>query len=215
MYCSECGVEATGKFCWSCGAPLRAGASPAAAPPAPAVAWDPNEPSYAAVVALPGVRELLAAEADAADNPMTAEEFLATCQKVLPQPVPLVPLYEIVGPLYGRLGIKTGRTEKRSVALPAGVALAGVLASLARHGNDIRRVEQATDGCVVHAELSSSMWHGKGDIVVTVEQEGAGSSVEAATKIPGQVFDWGRSKVRLEALFEDLLDDRVRAATGA
>ena len=23
MFCSECGVEATGKFCWSCGKPLH------------------------------------------------------------------------------------------------------------------------------------------------------------------------------------------------
>ena len=212
MHCSECGVEASGKFCWSCGAALR---QPGAVPPAavpPAAAWDGEDPDYAAVVAIPAVRDLLGAEAAAADHPMSGEEFLAKCEKVLPQPVPLVPLAEVIVPIYAQLGIKTGRTEKRVVPLPAGVALAGVLLSLARHGNDINRVEQAEDGCVVHAKLKSTMWHHKGHLVVTVTREGSGAVIEAATKIPGQLFDWGQSKIRLQTLFEDVTDARVQAA---
>ncbi|HEX2196593.1 MAG TPA: hypothetical protein VHJ76_06675, partial [Actinomycetota bacterium] len=119
MYCSECGVEASGKFCWSCGAPLRRAPGSAPTEAAAPATWDPDDPSYAAVVAVPAVRELLAAEAAAADHPMSAEEFLAKCEKVLPQVVPLGPLVEILGPLGDRLGIKTGRTEKRTVSLPA------------------------------------------------------------------------------------------------
>ncbi|MDQ3953651.1 MAG: hypothetical protein M3279_11935 [Actinomycetota bacterium] len=216
MFCSACGVEATGKFCWSCGAPLREGGGPAESP-APTAAeaparWDPDEPTYAAVVVVPAVRELLAAEAAAADHPMSAEEFLAKCEKVLPQTVPLGPLAEIAAPLWAQLGVKTGRTETRTVALPAGVALAGVLVSLARHGNDVKRVEQAEDGCIVHAGIPSTVWHWKGHLVVAVRREASGASVEAATKIPGQLFDWGQSKIRLQALFDDVSDPRVQAA---
>ncbi len=210
MYCSECGEEASGKFCWSCGAALgRPGAVPPAAAP---VQWDPEDPDYAAVVVIPSVRDLLGAEAAAADHPMSGEEFLAKCEKVLPQAVPLGPLVEVIVPIYAQLGIKTGRTEKRLVPLPAGVVLAGVLLSLARHGNDITRVEQAEDGCVVHAKLKSTMWHHKGDLVVAVTREGSGAAIEAATKIPGQLFDWGKSKIRLQTLFEDVTDARVQAA---
>lgn len=183
--------------------------------PAPRVEWDRNEPSYADAISLPAVRDLLAASAGGADHEITAQEFVEKCAKVLPHAAPLVPVVDILGPLlYEHLGIKTGKTERRAVALPAGVALVGVLNSLARHGNEIRRVQQAADGCIVHAELRSNMWHHKGHLVVAVEQDGAGATVEAATKVPGQVFDWGRSKVRLQALFEDLTDARVHAAVG-
>jgi hypothetical protein len=48
------------------------------------------------------------------------------------------------------------------------------------------------------------MWSFAGDIVITVERQKEGTSVEAATVIKGQVFDWGKSKRLLNSLFEDI-----------
>ena len=48
------------------------------------------------------------------------------------------------------------------------------------------------------------MWSFAGDIVIIVERQKEGTSVEAATVIKGQVFDWGKSKRLLNSLFEDI-----------
>jgi hypothetical protein len=194
---------------------LRESGAPSSFPaPVAPVEWDRDEPDYATIVSVPAVRELLSREAAAADTPMSGEEFLERCEKTLPLKVPLGPLVEIAAPLLARLGVKTGRTQTRGFSLPAGSTLVGVLASLARHGNAVRRVEQAEDGCVIHAGLPSTMWHGKGDLVVAVKRESSGTSVEAATSIPSQLFDWGKSKARLEALFADIADPHVQEAAG-
>ncbi len=54
------------------------------------------------------------------------------------------------------------------------------------------------------AKLPSDLWALEGQVVVTVERAGPGTRVEAATKIPGQLYDWGKSTRCLAKLFADL-----------
>jgi hypothetical protein len=44
----------------------------------------------------------------------------------------------------------------------------------------------------------------KGRILVTLRADGGRVHIEAATKIPGQIYDWGRSKRMLAKLFGDV-----------
>ena len=45
------------------------------------------------------------------------------------------------------------------------------------------------------------MWSFEGQLVVTIERAGTATKIEAATNIPGQWFDWGKSTRCLEQLF--------------
>ena len=62
----------------------------------------------------------------------------------------------------------------------------------------------ATDGCVFEAVLPSDPMSLEGDLTVSVRRQGAGTEVAAATKIAGQMFDWGKSRRCLDVFFADL-----------
>jgi hypothetical protein len=206
MFCSQCGAEADGRFCWSCGAPLvRPDAAEPAAPTADtAVDWE-SEIRYDVITRQPGVRELLARQASLAKKRMSGEEFLEAVDGIAKLGVPLATLVEIVQPIYTRLGIGTGKVQTQTFELPPGRVLVGVLCSLARRGQALRSVEQATDGCVLEAALPSDMWSLEGDLVVTIRRaDGGGTRVDAATKVYGQLFDWGKSKGALRDLLRDI-----------
>jgi hypothetical protein len=88
---------------------------------------------------------------------------------------------------------------------PVGRVIVSVLGALARGGNELRDVVQAADGCALHAAIPSSMWHWAGDLVVLVRRTSPEkTSIEARTKIRGQMFDWGKSNARLTELLNDV-----------
>ncbi len=47
----------------------------------------------------------------------------------------------------------------------------------------------------------------EGDLLVSVRRTASGAEVDAATKIGGQLFDWGKSNRSLDRLFADLSRD--------
>ncbi len=66
------------------------------------------------------------------------------------------------------------------------------------------RVQQGTDGCILECSLPSDWRAFAGELVVDVERAPGGASVRAATMIPGQLYDWGKSKHVLERIFARL-----------
>jgi hypothetical protein len=48
------------------------------------------------------------------------------------------------------------------------------------------------------------MWSFEGDLFVTVRRRDADTEVEAATRIRGQLFDWGKSTSILDNFFADI-----------
>jgi hypothetical protein len=217
MYCSNCGSKATGNFCASCGSALQAsaaGQSTASAPHIPQAAapgdWS-EELRVDALLRVPEVRELVSKHAAQAAKRMTGEQFLDVCGKAL-EPfglamgggVSMGKVAEVAQPIYARMGIGTGKTRAQVFARPAGGVLVALLCSLARNGRTLRQASQAEDGCVIEAAIPSDMWSFEGDLLVTVQRRAEGTFVEAATKIKGQLFDWGKSKQLLDELFTDL-----------
>ncbi len=195
MHCSECGERAEGKFCWQCGAPLVLPAGPAD--------WQ-YEHRYEALIRVPEVRGTIAAHAGRARAGITGEQYLAMADKLIPMGVPLELLAQIVQPLYASWGIGMSRRRTERIETPIGRAIMRVLCSLASHGQTLRSVEQAADGCHITASLPSDFWSMAGDLLVSVRRDGEAAEVEAATKIQGQYFDWGKSNRRLATLFEDV-----------
>jgi hypothetical protein len=206
MFCSECGTEATGNFCWKCGARLaRPGPQDEGSKKweAAAIDWS-HEIRYEVIARQPQIRELLAREAASAKRRLTGEEFLAAIDKIANFGVSLSTLAGIAQPLTARLGIGTGKSRSGTFNLPPGRVIAGVLCSMARRGHTLQSVEQAPDGCVLQAALPSDMWSLEGDLFITIRRLASATAVEAATKVRGQLFDWGKSKAVLEDLFNDI-----------
>lgn len=204
MFCSNCGAEASGNFCSRCGAPLSQGPGPAE-PAAEEASGDwSREVVYERLIRIPEVRERISRHAAMASKRMSGQEFLALCEKVVPMGVPLEAIGSLAQPAYARLGIKTGKERSETLPIPPGTAIVGALCSLARRGQELRQVRQLDDGCLLEATLPSDMWSFAGDLLVEVHASGTGARVDAATKIGGQMFDWGKSNRCLNTLFEDV-----------
>jgi hypothetical protein len=234
MYCSECGKSAQGKFCWNCGTPLTSGAAsaPGAAPvdvTGPTAAFPlrvvnpPDHPDrgevievadrvedwetevrYEAIVRFPNIRAIIERHAAQAPKRMSGEQFLQIAEKVLPQPVPLDKVALIAQPIYASLGIATGKERMQVIEAPVGRVIVRILCSLARHGQTLRGVKQAADGCFFEAVLPSDFRSFEGDMLVTVRRREWKTEVTSATKIKGQLFDWGKSRRSLDEFFADL-----------
>ncbi len=212
MFCSECGKPAQGKFCSNCGYALTTGESDAGgatdlvAPADIVPDWD-HEVRYEAILQYPGVRTTIERHARQAPKRLSGEQFLAIADKVVPLGVPIEKVAAVAQPLFTRLGIKTGKHRTGQVAAPVGKVLLRVLCSLARHGQSLRGVTQAEDGCLLEAALPSDMFALEGDLLVSVRRAGPFAEVDATTQIGGQLFDWGKSNRSLDRLFDDLSRD--------
>jgi len=200
MFCSNCGTEVSGNFCWKCGAPLK---DVSASPPAVNQDWS-QEVRYEHLIRIPEVRDVVSRHAAMARKSLSGEEFLAFSDKVIPLVVSLEKLGAVVQPLYAQLGIKTGKEHSETLSSPPGTVIVSALCSLARHGQILQQVRQFEDGCLLEATLPSDMWSWEGTLYVSVRKAGTGTRVDGATNIKGQLFDWGKSKRCLETLFSDL-----------
>lgn len=86
---------------------------------------------------------------------------------------------------------------------------------MAFHSQAVRSVEQREDGCTLTAEIPSDRKTFGGVLQVDVDR-GANRSttMHAEARIPGQLYDWGKSKQTLTDLFADVLalpNSKVRA----
>jgi len=219
MYCSNCGSKATGNFCASCGSALQVSAAVQPAVPAQQAAahstptdWT-EELRVDALLRVPEVRELVSKHAAQARQRMTGEQFLDVCGKALApfgvsmgEGVSMGKVAEVAQPIYARIGIGTGKTRAQVFPRPTGGVLVALLCSLARNGRTLKQASQAEDGCVIEAAIPSDMWSFEGDLLVTVERRAEGTFVEAATKIKGQMFDWGKSTRLLDRVLGALRD---------
>jgi hypothetical protein len=204
MFCSECGANADGKFCWSCGKPLRQQA--ASDVPTLPVDWTKGT-DYQTLIQVPAVRERIARHAARAKKRMSGEQFLDVCDKLvspLAGGVSLSAIAALTQPLTERIGIKTGKSRTERFREQPGTMLVAVLCSLAQNGQELRNVEQAESGCILEANLPSDLWSFAGDLVVAVRAESAGTSIEAAATIKGQYYDWGKSRRAIDQLFSDV-----------
>ena len=110
----------------------------------------------------------------------------------------------VVQPISAQLGIKTGNEYSETLSSSPGTVIVSALCSLARHVQVLQQVRQFEDGYLLEATLPSDMWSFEGALYVSVLKTEAGTRVDGATKIKGQLFDWGKSKCCLETLSADI-----------
>jgi hypothetical protein len=208
MFCSQCGAKAAGKFCSACGAPLLA-LAPAAdlVDPQPPADWS-DLIDYAALLRIPVVQQRIARSAAQSKKHMTGEDFLemygAALGKLSGVPLPMAKMAPYVQSWAAKLGMKTGKARGQIVPTPPGEVIVSLLCSLARHGREMRSVQQLADGCVLTASLPSDFWALEGNLILAVARHSRGTQVDARTDIQGQAFDWGKSTRCLDELFQEL-----------
>ena len=207
MYCSECGAQGVGKFCSACGVRLSAAGELAGQVIELPLDWV-TLVDYDSLIRIPAVRDRIACSAAQSQRRMTGEDFLDLCGKALGNfagaPLPMSSIAHFAQSLHAKLGVKTGKSRSQFFPTPPGAVLVALLCSLAREGRHLRGVHQLTDGCIVVAALPSDLFALEGDLMISVGLSGAGSQVDAKTEIKGQLFDWGKSRRCLEALFAEL-----------
>jgi hypothetical protein len=205
MYCTNCGMKLSGNFCAGCG--TRAVPPDEIRDVIPMEDWR-LEVRYAVLLHFPEVRDRLAAVQQCAKK-MTGEDWLELYDKAFQSKIPMKTVAALAAPIYAKLGIKTGKSRTEVFAEPPGQVMVDVLCALTRNGLPLSKVHQGQSGCVFEAKLPSDFWGFEGQVVVSVESVGTQTKVDAATTIPGQLFDWGKSARCLEKLFSDL---RIKAA---
>ena len=204
MFCSECGKPAQGKFCSHCGVSLAATELVSQIELTEiAPDWD-HEVQYETILKYPGVRDTIERHASQAPKRLTGEQFLMLADKLVPMGVSLEGLASVVQPLYARLGIKTGKERVAHVVAPVGQVIVRALCSLASHGQKLRSVTQAADGCLLEAALPSDLFSLEGTLLVSIKRNKSHAEVCGATHIGGQLYDWGKSNRCLDKLFTDL-----------
>jgi hypothetical protein len=158
--------------------------------------------TYRQVVDDPRCQEILKWAAAEADTQMSGEEFLSSAAKVASIPLPLGAIGAGLGRGYAALGVKTGKTQTHVVNQPYGYVLLAVLAFLAASAMPIVDVADTSEQAVVQAVLPSNPLSWRGRVIVALRADEGRVHVEAGTKIPGQLYDWGRSKRVLAKLLQ-------------
>ena len=226
MFCSDCGVAASGRFCWKCGARLHGAAleanrsdnrqsnrsdshvvaHPIVEESAAENCWR-HETSYERLLSLPPIRERIAEAAQRHRGGISGEQFLAIFDAIVPTGISVEKLAAALQPIYGKLGLKTGKSSEWTIPAPAGETMVAVLCALAARGHTLKAVNQSPDGCVLQVLLPSSVWALAGDLVVSIENRSSCSLVTAAAEVPGQIYDWGHCRRTLERLRQEILNE--------
>lgn len=219
MFCTQCGAQAAPehKFCASCGARLPAGDAPAAMQATAQTVSVPLEDwretvNYRVVISHPDVKALISEASKASKAGMSADEFLKLAAPVLglggAEAAATKLIAEYAPAFYAKMGVKVGKETRNGYATPFGRTLAAILCSLASRNQTLAAVHEAADGCVVEADVPSSLTTSKGKLTLTLERKPEGTLVSSAVVFPGQSGDWGRSKRVLEELHQDILNYR-------
>lgn len=214
MFCSECGREATGKFCWNCGQRLTQGTSASTLEAAnvivevaPASTDWTTLTNYEALLGVAEVRDRIARHVALCKKKYTGEQYLEACDKFLTPltgGIPFTLIADITQPLSMRLGLRTGKTRCERLAQPAGAVIVAALCSLAQNGHTLCEVTQLESGVTLRAAAPSDLWSLNGEVHLDIRAAESVTQIEAAYTIPGQICDWGKSQRGLTQLFTDL-----------
>jgi hypothetical protein len=165
--------------------------------------WE-TEICYEALMRIPHIRAAIERQTLLAPKQVSGEQFLQIAEKILPQQVPLDKIAVIAQPLYAKLGMSTGKERMQVIDAPVGRVIVRILCSLARRGQALRGVKQAADGCSFEAVLPSDFRSFEGELLITARRREWKTEVTTATKIKGQLFDWGKCRHSLDEFFDDL-----------
>ena len=152
------------------------------------------------------VRAILRAQAQFVKPPTTGDVFLVALDKLAAAPMGSAPqswlrsYQEVVA----GFGIKTEKTRVQDFLAAPGVVLLAAICAAAREGMPLQGVRSSEESCALFAKLLRTTWSGEGEVLMTVACLGAGTRIEASTRIPGVIYDYGKSNRKLDSLFRSI-----------
>ena len=160
------------------------------------------------LLARPEVQSMVNACVQNARADMSAEEFLLRFASTV-RVIPGASSTFLQGAARGRehwlsRGLQTGKSRSAVFAAPIGHVITAVLCSLARNSQEVTGTEQLEDGCVITADIPSDRKTFGGILTVEIGPTPNGTALEGSATIPGQVYDWGKSKKVLATLIADV-----------
>ena len=161
------------------------------------------------LLALPEVRSMVSACARNARAGMSGEEFLLQFANTMSLLVPGGGRAMLRGAARGRerglsRGYQTAKSQAAEFDAPIGYVITAVLCSLARNSQAVTGAEQLQDGCILTANIPSDWKTFGGTLTVEVGRVPKGTAVEGTATIPGQMYDWGKSKKVAATLIADI-----------
>jgi hypothetical protein len=163
------------------------------------------------LLARPEVQSMVSACAHNARASMSGEEFLRRFANTVPllAPVPGARSAFLNAAARGHerglsRGHQTGKSQSAEFAAPIGHVITAVLCSLARNSQAVTGTEQLEDGCILTADIPSDRKTFGGILTIEIGPTPNGTAVEGTATIPGQVYDWGKSKKVLATLIADV-----------
>lgn len=208
MYCSNCGAKVEGNFCSQCGAKISIGSNMHLVDQ---VTETIKENKYEVLIKRPAIRNLIAKYAQQSPHHLSAEDFLHLIDLAY-KPIPglsLSKLTEVVLPVFNKLGIKTGKSLVSVIASPTSDVIIKVLCSLAKNGYALKTIEPASNGLILHAEISSDFFTWGGDILIVIEEQVSNTKLSIDATIKGQLYDWGKSKGVINKIMGDMNSIRI------
>jgi hypothetical protein len=106
--------------------------------------------------------------------------------------------------------VKNGKTLSHVSGEPYGYVLLTVLAFVASKGMQISGLADGDGACRLEVIMPANLLAVEGQLIVALSAEGTKTHVEAAAKVPGQMYDWGRNK-RLLAKLSQAIDTDAAA----
>jgi hypothetical protein len=202
MYCSNCGAKVEGNFCSQCGAKVSSDNSASV----DTIRDIGSENKYTALIKRADIRDLIAKYAQLSPHHLSAQDFLHLLDLAY-KPIPglsLSKLTEVVLPVFNKLGIKTGKSSVSIISSTASDVVIKVLCSLAKNGYALKSVDPASNGLIVHAEISSDFFTWGGDILIVIEEQSLTTKLSIDATIKGQLYDWGKSKGVINKILNDV-----------
>jgi len=202
MFCHECGQRAVGKFCSHCGTAIAAGQGE----PKPAEVLANWEESfdYDAIVQVPEVATRMKLATEQAERGVSGQKLMQLIDQAatpLTAGVSSLALARITQPFTAKLGFKTGKDRRESIALPPGRVIANLAVAFARAGLADVKACHSPEVCELTAVLPVDLRALEGKLSITVSREIATTLVSAAALIEGAWYDWGKCTRRLDDLF--------------
>lgn len=204
MFCSQCGAETDGHFCWKCGALLHQDT----------ISGQPNPKHlYSALVSSQQVKSAIKYYARQYKPGISEDELMGIIDKAsIPSfhGISLRLVTSLVVPLAEKMGLKTGKQRTATFPHPLGKVIVYVLCSLARHGYEISSVEEADDACLIEASIPSEVrWAGafvthEGSLFIALRARTEETIMECQATIKGQIYDFGKSNRVLDNIFSDI-----------
>lgn len=211
MYCSNCGTEAEGNFCWKCGSPL-AGAHKLASPTGYAGQKSPPqhdwsaETNYFVLIQQPEVRERIAKCRKMAPREWARLRKIGKVSEAFGEAATTLSGLGSVSSAMDGIGKKLSIDRDRTghFDAPTGTVIVAALCSLARHGYEIRNVEQLDIGCILRAAASPDAWAGPYSFNADIRSSAHGTDVRASTRAEGIIHDFGICARDLKRFFDDI-----------